>query len=226
MDAQGFHLLDLLQAVHTTLDKFETALGHLLDQGDGLVPGGFPGIQVPAHGADDVRASFDRPAQLHLGGHLDHHVQALAGGELEQSLQALLPKQGGHEKDRVRSQDLALLDLVLLEDELPPDQRQLHLTAHLGEMLVLAEVEELVGGDREGPGTVFGQALGVGRGLVAFPHLAATRITPGHFTQDGDSRLAELFLQGVVPLVSILDRHGAPLLLDFHIQGLKDGDFL
>ena len=226
MDPEGLGLLDLLEPEDAALDHAEAALGHFLHEGEGQVPGGFPGIQVAAHGAHDVGPGLHGPGQLQLGGHFHHHVEPLADGELQQGLQALLGEHGWHEVDGIGAEDLALLDLVLLEDEVPADEGHLHLGTHLGEVLVLAEVEELVCGDGEGLGTVFGQTLGVGGGLVGFPHLTPAWIAPGHFTQDGDSRLAELFLERVVTLVAVLNRHGSPLLLDFHIEGLEYGDFL
>ncbi len=226
MDAEGLHLLDLIEPLDPALDHLEALLGDLLHQRHSLVPGGLPGVQVASHGADDVRSCIDRPLQLRLRCDLDHHVETLAGGELQQGLEAVLGQQGRHQVDGIGAQDLAFLDLVFLEDELAADQGDLHLASDFGEVLVVSEIEEFVGGHRQGPGPVLGQALGVGRSLVGVPDLSTAGITPRHFTQDGDSRLAELFLQGVVPLVGILYRHGAPLFLDFNIEGLEDGDFL
>ena len=182
MDAEGLHLLDLLQAVDAAFDELETTLGHFLDQGDGLIPGSLPGVEVPADSADDVGTRLDGPAQLCFRCDLHHHVKTLAGGEFQQRLKTFLRQQGRHEEDGIGAKDLALLDLVFLEYEFPSDKRQLHLAPHLGKVFVLAEVEELVRGHREGPGTVLDQTLGVSRGLVGLPDLSAAGIAAGNFT--------------------------------------------
>ena len=182
MDAEGFHLLDLLQALGASLDEFEAALGDFLHQSDGFVPVGFPGVEVPAHRADDVGSGVHGVGQLIFGGDLHHDVQPLAGGKLQEGLETVLAEEGGHEEDGVGAEDLALLDLVFLEDELAADQGQFHLGAHFGEVLVLTEVKELVRGHRKGASPVFGQAFAVSGGLVGLPDLSTARVAPGHFT--------------------------------------------
>ncbi len=199
---------------------------NLLHQGEGLLPGGFPGIQVPAQHADDVGVGLEGPLQVRLARDLDHRVHALGEGELDEGPETRRLEQRGHQEDGVRPEDLALLDLVLLEDEVLPDERDLHGGPHLGQVAVVPVVEELVRGHGQGASAVVHEALGVRRGAIALPDLAAQRVPARHLGDDGDARLAELFLQGVVPSVGLLHRRGPFLFLDLDVQRLEYLDFL
>ncbi len=224
MHAGGFRATDVLEPLDAGFDHFQTGGRHLFEEGQGLVHGGVPGVEIPPDHADHIGAGFHGALELGLIGDFHDGIQALGLGELQQGEQPVLGEQGGHEEDGIRAEDLALLDLVLLEDELAAEEGHLHRGAGFAQALVLAVVEELVGGHGEGLGAVLHQALGMRGRLVVLADLAAARIATGDLGDDRNSRLAELLAQGVMTPVGLLDRHGAPLLLDLHIQGLEDGD--
>ena len=74
VETQGLRLLDLLQTLDAALDHFQAALGDFLDERHRLLPGRFPGVEVAAHGTDDVGPGFEGALQLGLGGGLHHYV--------------------------------------------------------------------------------------------------------------------------------------------------------
>ena len=226
MHAHGFQLLDLLERAHARLqDAQASALGHLLQQGQGLLPTGLPGLQVPAQHADDIRVGVQGPLEVGLAGHLHDHVQVLGPGKLLEGHKAVRFEQGGHEEDTVRSEDLALLDLVLLEDEVMAKQRHLHRGTDIRKVLVLSVEKEAVGGHGDDPGTILHQALGVSGRSVALPDLAAQRVATSRFGDDGNPGLAQFLLQRVMPLVGVLHCCRPFLLLDFDVQCFEYLDF-
>ncbi len=194
--AHALQLLDLLERADARLqDAQAPALGNLLQQGERRLPARLPGVQVAAQHAHDVGIGIQGPLEIGFAGHLHDHVEVLGPGELLQRDQPVRLEQGGHEEDAVGAQDLALLDLVLLEDEVVPEQRHLHRGTHVGEVLVLAVEKEAVGGHGDHPGTVLHQALGVGGCPVGVAHLAPQRVASGGLGDDGNAGLAQLFLQ-------------------------------
>ena len=222
----ALQLLDLLQGAHAGLQDPQAAvlrdLGH---QGQGLLPAGLPGLQVPAQHAYDIRVRVQRPLEIGFAGHFHDHVEILGPGQLLQRGQAVRLQQGGHEEHAVGAEDLALLDLVFLEDEVVAQQRHLHRGAHVGEVLVLPVEQEAVSGHGDDPGAVLHQALGVGGGPVGVAHLAAQRVAASRFGDDRNAGLAQFLFQGVVALVGILDGCRAFLLLDLDVQCFEYLDF-
>ena len=222
----AFQLLDLLEGADARLeDPQAPALGDLLQQRQRLFPEGLPGVQVAAQHAHDVGVGVQRPLEIGLAGHLHDHVQGLGPRQLLQRGQTIGLQQRGHEEDPVRAQDLALLDLVLLEDEVVAQQRDLHRGADIGEVLVLAEEQEPVGRHGDHPGAVLHQALGVGGGPVGLADLAAQRVAARRLGDDGDARQAQFFLQRVVSLVGVFNGCRTFLLLDLDVQCLEYLDF-
>ncbi len=188
MDTERLELADLRKGGNPRFNHPEAFLrGDLLDQSQGAFVGRLPGVHVPTDRADDLRPGFEGPIKIGLPEDLHHHIESLADGQGLQGLQAIGLQQGGNQQDGVGPEDLALLDLVLLEDEVAPKERDLHGAAGIRKMLILPEVEEPVGGHRDGPRTVLHQALGVGSGPIALAHLAPERIPPGHLADDGNA---------------------------------------
>ena len=226
MHTHALQPLDLLEGADARFQDAETsALGDLFHQGERLLPPGLPGIKVPAQHTHDIGVGIEGPLEVGLAGHLHDHVQVLGPGQLLEGHEALGLQQGRHEEHGVSPEDLAFLDLVLLEDEIVAEQGDLHRGADIAEVLVLAEEQEAVGGHRDGPRSVLHQALGVGGGPVGLPHLTPEGVAASGFGDDRDPRLAQLFLERVVPLVGILDGRGSLLLLDFDVQCLEYLDF-
>ncbi|OQA36125.1 MAG: hypothetical protein BWY56_01470 [Acidobacteria bacterium ADurb.Bin340] len=226
MDPERFKLLDLRQGGDTRLDHPEAFLGgHLLDEGKGLLVRGLPGVHVPAHRADDLGAGLQGPLKIRLVEDLHHHIQTLAHREGLQGLQAFRFEERRHQKDGIRAEDLAFLDLVLLENEIAAKQRHLHGIPGIRQMLVLSEIEEAIRSHGNGPSPVLDQALRMGARPIALPHLAAERIAARHLADDGNARLGELFLERVVSAMRILHHRWAFLLLDLDVQRLEYLDF-
>ncbi len=226
MDAELLQLADGCEGVDARFDHAEAALfRNLLQEGQGLFPVGLPGVHVAADDADDVGARIQRTLQVLFVEDLDHGVEPLGHGELVEGLQALGLQESGDQEHRIRAQDLALLDLVFLEQEILAHDGHLDGGAHVREVLVVPEVEEAVRRHGDGAGAVLDQALGVGGGAVVLAHLPALGIAPRHLGHDGDPRQAELLLQGAVSPMGLLHRRWTPLLLDFHVQCFEYLDF-